>query len=105
MPTPTSTPTFPSRLPAVGTTIFSVMSALATEHSAVNLGKVFLTLPAIQLLLSATERALRAGHNQYAPMPGLLALREAVAQKIAAAPAATARSKKSPSPPGPPRPS
>ena len=83
MPTPTSTPTFPSRLPAVGTTIFSVMSALATEHGAVNLGQGFPDFACDPALLSATERALRAGHNQYAPMPGLLALREAVAQKIA----------------------
>ena len=77
------TPTFPSRLPAVGTTIFTIMSALATEHGAVNLGQGFPDFACDPALLSATERALRAGHNQYAPMPGLLALREAVAQKIA----------------------
>ena len=70
------TPTFPSRLPAVGTTIFTIMSALATEHGAVNLGQGFPDFACDPALLSATERALRAGHNQYAPMPGLLALRD-----------------------------
>lgn len=78
------TPTFPSKLPQVGTTIFTVMSALAAEHGAVNLGQGFPDFECDPLLVDAVTHAMQAGHNQYPPMPGVLALREAVAAKIEA---------------------
>jgi methionine aminotransferase len=71
-----------SRLPQVGTTIFSVMSALAQEHQAVNLGQGFPDFDCDPELLSAVNLAMQQGHNQYPPMPGVLALREAVSQKV-----------------------
>ncbi len=76
------TPLLSSRLPQVGTTIFSVMSALAQEHNAVNLGQGFPDFECDPLLLQAVNSALQQGHNQYPPMPGVPRLREAVAQKI-----------------------
>ena len=76
------TPTFPSKLPNVGTTIFTVMSALAAEHKAVNLGQGFPDFGCDPKLLDAVNDAMRAGHNQYPPMSGWPALREAVAAKI-----------------------
>ncbi len=76
------TPHFPSRLPRVGTTIFTVMSALAQEHGAVNLGQGFPDFECDPALLDAVDTAMRAGHNQYPPMAGVPALREAVAAKI-----------------------
>ena len=79
-----STPVFPSRLPQVGTTIFSTMSALATEHGAVNLGQGFPDFDCDPALVDAVARAMQSGHNQYPPMPGVPALRQAVAAKIEA---------------------
>lgn len=79
-----TTPHFPSKLPQVGTTIFTVMSALAAEHNAVNLGQGFPDFECAPALLNAVTTAMQAGHNQYPPMPGIPALREAVATKIAA---------------------
>lgn len=78
------TPTLASRLPAVGTTIFTVMSALATQHGAVNLGQGFPDFECDPKLLDAVNAAMRAGHNQYPPMAGIAPLREAVAAKIEA---------------------
>jgi methionine aminotransferase len=78
------TPAFPSKLPNVGTTIFSVMSALANQHQAVNLGQGFPDFGCDPKLLDAVAAAMQAGHNQYPPMPGMPQLREAVAAKIAA---------------------
>ena len=78
------TPAFPSRLPQVGTTIFTVMSALAQQHGAVNLGQGFPDFDCDPALLDAVDAAMRAGHNQYPPMAGVMALREAVAHKIEA---------------------
>ncbi len=78
------TPSFPSRLPNVGTTIFSVMSALATEHQAVNLGQGFPDFDCDPRLPEAVTAAMQQGHNQYPPMPGVPALREAVAAKTEA---------------------
>lgn len=78
------TPAFPSKLPNVGTTIFTVMSALATEHKAVNLGQGFPDFECAPELVNAVTAAMQAGHNQYPPMPGVPALREAVARKIEA---------------------
>jgi methionine transaminase len=78
------TPALQSRLPNVGTTIFTVMSALASSHDAVNLGQGFPDFECDPKLLDAVNAAMRAGHNQYPPMPGIAALREAVAAKIEA---------------------
>ena len=79
-----TTPHFPSRLPNVGTTIFTVMSALAAEHQAVNLGQGFPDFHCDPQLIDAVTRAMQAGHNQYPPMAGVPALRQAVASKIEA---------------------
>jgi methionine aminotransferase len=73
-----------SRLPHVGTTIFSVMSALAQQYGAINLSQGFPDFDAPAELLSLLEQATRAGHNQYAPMPGAPVLREAIASKVQA---------------------
>ncbi len=73
-----------SRLPNVGTTIFTVMSALANEHQAVNLGQGFPDFPCDTALLNAVSDAMHAGHNQYPPMGGVAALRDAVARKVQA---------------------
>lgn len=71
-----------SKLPSTGTTIFSVMSALAGEHKAINLGQGFPGFPVDPLLIDGVAKAMRDGYNQYAPMPGLLSLREKLAEKI-----------------------
>ena len=70
-----------SRLPASGTTIFSVMSALAREHGAVNLGQGFPDYAIDPALVDLVTAAMKAGHNQYPLMPGVMALREAIAAK------------------------
>jgi methionine aminotransferase len=70
-----------SKLPKVGTTIFTVMSQLAAEHDAVNLGQGFPDFPPPPRLVDGLDRAMRAGYNQYAPMSGIPALREAIADK------------------------
>ena len=74
------TPQLVSKLPQVGTTIFTVMSALAAEAGAVNLGQGFPDFPVPEPLMEALARAMRDGRNQYAPMSGILPLREAVAE-------------------------
>ena len=71
-----------SRLPAVGTTIFTVMSALAQEHGAINLAQGFPDFEPPAELLNLLEQAARSGHNQYAPMTGMPVLREAIAAKV-----------------------
>lgn len=73
-----------SKLPHVGTTIFAVMSKLAQESSAINLSQGFPDFPIDDKLGALVHAAMRAGHNQYAPMPGLPALREAIAAKVQA---------------------
>ncbi|WP_192871607.1 pyridoxal phosphate-dependent aminotransferase [Variovorax sp. JS1663] len=78
------TPEVRTKLPSVGTTIFTVMSALAVEKNAVNLGQGFPDFDCDPKLLEAVTAAMAAGHNQYPPMPGILPLREAVAAKIEA---------------------
>jgi len=80
-PRPASPPLV-SKLPRVGTTIFTVMSALATEHRSVNLGQGFPDFDCDPRLLDAVNDAMRQGHNQYPPMAGVPALRQAVAAKI-----------------------
>ena len=74
--------TLTSRLPNMGTTIFTVMSALASETGAVNLGQGFPDFACDPALPQAVTDAMAAGHNQYPPMPGVLALREAMAAKM-----------------------
>ena len=76
------TPHLESRLPRVGTTIFTVMSALAAERGAVNLGQGFPDFDCDPRLLEQVSRAMNSGLNQYPPMAGVPALREAVAAKI-----------------------
>jgi methionine transaminase len=71
-----------TKLPKVGTTIFTVMSQLAAEHGAVNLGQGFPDFAAPQRLLDEVGRAMRDGHNQYAPMTGVPVLRQAIAEKV-----------------------
>jgi methionine aminotransferase len=72
-----------SRLPSVGTTIFTVMSALAAEKNAVNLGQGFPDFDCDPHIVDAVANAMRAGHNQYPPMAGVPRLRQAIADKIA----------------------
>jgi methionine transaminase len=89
MPTPNTTAltaaflSLQSRLPHVGTTIFSVMSALAVEKDAVNLGQGFPDFDCDPALVDAVTTAMRNGLNQYPPMPGVPVLRQAIAAKIA----------------------
>lgn len=71
-----------SKLPNVGTTIFAIMSGLATEHNAVNLGQGFPDFPMNEELYELVAKAMKNGFNQYAPMPGWMPLREAIAEKV-----------------------
>jgi methionine aminotransferase len=73
-----------TKLPKVGTTIFTVMSQMAMQHQAVNLGQGFPDFPVPEFLVDALGRAMREGKNQYAPMTGIPALREAIAAKTLA---------------------
>jgi len=73
---------FETKLPKVGTTIFTVMSQLAAEHGAVNLGQGFPDFAVPQRLVDELAVAMRAGHNQYAPMTGVPALRQAIVAKV-----------------------
>jgi methionine aminotransferase len=70
-----------SKLPAVNTSIFSVMSALSAEHHAINLSQGFPGFDCDPELKELVSRAMNLGNNQYAPMPGLTILREAIAEK------------------------
>ncbi len=72
-----------TKLPKVGTTIFTVMSQLAAEHGAINLGQGFPDFPVPQRLVDELDKAMRAGHNQYSMMTGIPALRRAIADKTA----------------------
>ncbi|HZY32889.1 MAG TPA: aminotransferase class I/II-fold pyridoxal phosphate-dependent enzyme, partial [Rhodanobacter sp.] len=74
-------PRLTTKLPKVGTTIFTVMSQLAAEHKAVNLGQGFPDFAVPARLVEELDKAMRAGHNQYAPMSGVPALRNAIAAK------------------------
>ncbi len=73
-----------SKLPNVGTNIFTVMSALANEHQAVNLGQGFPDFPMDSELTELVSKAMRDGYNQYCPMQGHLPLREMLAGKTEA---------------------
>ncbi len=72
-----------SKLPRVGTTIFTRMSALAAEHGALNLSQGFPDFDAPEPLREAMARHAMAGHNQYAPMAGVPALRQQLATQLA----------------------
>ena len=76
------TPHFTSKLPNVGTTIFTVMSGLATEYKAVNLGQGFPDFPMNHELTALVTEAMKNNFNQYPPMPGWMPLREAIAEKV-----------------------
>ncbi|MEN9347610.1 MAG: hypothetical protein RLZZ77_1121 [Bacteroidota bacterium] len=71
-----------SKLPNVGTTIFTVMSKLAVEHNAINLGQGFPGFAIDDELMECVNEAMHRGLNQYAPMPGLPVLREEIANKL-----------------------
>lgn len=72
-----------SKLPEVGTSIFTVMSALAAEHKAINLGQGFPDFPMNQELIGLVEKAMKDGFNQYVHMAGYGPLRQAIADKVA----------------------
>ncbi|MCY7309873.1 MAG: aminotransferase class I/II-fold pyridoxal phosphate-dependent enzyme [Chitinophagaceae bacterium] len=72
-----------SKLPNVGTTIFTIMSGLATEYNAVNLGQGFPDFPMNHELTTLVTEAMKNNFNQYSPMPGWMPLREAIAEKVA----------------------
>ena len=75
-------PAIQSKLPHVGTTIFTVMSSLAAELKAINLGQGFPDFPMSEDLINAVSEAMRAGHNQYVHMNGYMPLRESIAGKV-----------------------
>ncbi len=81
---PEKTPALQTKLPHVGTTIFTVMSALAAEKNAVNLGQGFPDFDCDPKLIDVVTNAMRQGLNQYPPMTGVPVLREAIAAKIMA---------------------
>lgn len=70
-----------SKLPGVGTSIFATMSALANEHKAINLSQGFPDFHVSEKLISLVNHHMKKGHNQYAPMQGIPALREVLSQK------------------------
>jgi methionine transaminase len=76
--------TIASKLPHVGTTIFTVMSRLAAEHDAINLSQGFPDFDCAPELKALFTKYVNAGYNQYPPMAGVPALREAVAEKVEA---------------------
>src|SRR5690606_5341145 len=73
---------FQSKLPDVGTTIFTVMSQLSVDHNAINLGQGFPDFNPDETLLDLVSRAMKEGHNQYPPMAGIPALRQAISSKV-----------------------
>jgi methionine aminotransferase len=76
------TATLRSKLPSGGVSIFAVMTRLANEVGAINLSQGFPDFETSPQLVESVARYMREGHNQYAPMPGVLALREALSAKI-----------------------
>jgi methionine aminotransferase len=73
-----------SKLPDVGVTIFTIMSKLANDHQAINLSQGFPDFDVHPDLLALVDNYMRSGHNQYAPMQGVAALRERIAEKVLA---------------------
>ena len=96
-----SAPVLQSKLPKVETTVFSVMSALAVKHEAINLGQGFPDFDCDPRLVEAVADAMRSGHNQYPLMPGVPLLRERSLPKVEAMYGVRYdRPARSPSPPG-----
>lgn len=77
-----NTTTVRSKLPHIGTTIFSIISKLAEEYGAINLGQGFPDFSPSPKLIELVNQKMKAGFNQYAPMPGVIKLRAAIAEKI-----------------------
>jgi len=75
-------PQIQSKLPNVGTTIFTVMSVLAAENKAINLGQGFPDFPMNEELVALVNEAMKNGHNQYVHMNGYIPLRESIAEKV-----------------------
>ena len=75
-------PTITSKLPSVGPTIFTVMSSLAVEYNAINLGQGFPDYPMNEELISRVHQHMKNGHNQYVHMNGLPVLRDVIAEKV-----------------------
>lgn len=73
-----------SRLPDTGTSIFTIMSRMAQEHAAINLSQGFPDFPVSESLIELISQQMKAGHNQYAPMPGVQSLREVLARVVKA---------------------
>jgi methionine aminotransferase len=71
-----------SRLPDIGTSIFTVMSKMALDHGAINLSQGFPDFPVSEELVELIYANMRAGHNQYAPMPGAPALKQSIAKVV-----------------------
>jgi methionine aminotransferase len=71
-----------SKLPNVSTTIFSIMSKMAADFNAINLSQGFPNFDSDPILIELVAKAMKDGHNQYAPMPGDLLLRERISEKI-----------------------
>jgi methionine transaminase len=71
-----------SRLPEVGTSIFTVMSKMALDHGAINLSQGFPDFPVSEELIELIYKNMRDGHNQYAPMPGAPALKQSIANVV-----------------------
>jgi len=76
--------TIKSKLPKTGTTIFSVMTALANEHQAINMAQGFPDFDCANELIDLVHKYMKKGFNQYAPMQGVIALRERIAEKVEA---------------------
>ena len=76
------TPSVISKLPAVGETIFTVMSSLAQKHQAINLGQGFPDFSMNEKLVNLVHKAMMDGHNQYTHKNGSIELRTALAEKI-----------------------
>ncbi|HEX6171435.1 MAG TPA: aminotransferase class I/II-fold pyridoxal phosphate-dependent enzyme, partial [Chitinophagaceae bacterium] len=77
-----SSPVINSKLPNVGTTIFTVMSGLANQHSAINLGQGFPDYHMNEELMNKVSEVMQKGWNQYVPMQGYTPLRESIAEKV-----------------------
>lgn len=75
-------PQIQSKLPNAGTTIFTVMSSLAAQYNAINLGQGFPDFPMNEELIALVNEAMKRGHNQYTHMNGYIPLREAIAEKV-----------------------
>ena len=77
-----SSPAINSKLPNVGTTIFTVMSGLANQYNAINLGQGFPDYQMNEELMNKVNEVMQNGWNQYVPMQGYMPLRESIAEKV-----------------------